>query len=88
MELASVAPAVSDPAASVNVGNLPSVIHAAMRQDLALDPTRKDQILAQVSSLRTRADAAKYLEQVREDQQRSFDSTCRKFHPGDVVTER
>jgi len=65
MELASVTPAVSDPAASVNVGNLPSVIHAALRQDLALDPTQKDQILAQVSSLKTRGDAAKYLEQVR-----------------------
>lgn len=66
MELASVIPEVSDPTASVNIGNLPSVIHAAMRQDLALDPTQKDQILAQVSSLRTRGDAAKYLEKVRQ----------------------
>jgi phospholipase C len=64
-ELASHATAVSDPAASVNVGNLPSVIHSALRQDLASDPTRKDQVLAQVSSMKTRADAAKYLTQVR-----------------------
>jgi hypothetical protein len=66
MELANVAPAVSDPAASVNVGNLPSVIHAAMRQDLALAPEQRGQILAEVSSLRTREDAAKYLERVRQ----------------------
>jgi hypothetical protein len=64
--LASAAGAVVDPTASVNVGNLPSVIHGAMRQDLALDPGQKGQILAQVSSLKTRADAAKYLEQVRQ----------------------
>jgi hypothetical protein len=64
MEAASAAAAVSDPAASVNVGNLPSVIHAAMRQDLALAPEQKNRILAQVGSLRTRGDAAKYLEQV------------------------
>jgi phospholipase C len=64
MEAASAAAAVSDPAASVNAGNLPSVIHAAMRQDLALAPEQKSRILAQVGSLRTRGDAAKYLEQV------------------------
>jgi phospholipase C len=63
--LTSDALSVSDPGGSVNVGNLPSVIHSALRQDLATDPTRKDQILAQVSSLRTRAEAARYLEQVR-----------------------
>jgi phospholipase C len=66
MELASVAPAVSDTAAPVNVGNLPSVIHAAMRQDLALDPAQKNQIFAQVSSLKTQGDAVKYLGQVRQ----------------------
>jgi phospholipase C len=54
----------SDP---VNEGNLPGVIQAALRSDLALSPPeQRAQILAHVSSLKTRADADQYLRQVRQ----------------------
>jgi phospholipase C len=63
----AVAPPPSRPADSVNDGNLPGVIQAALRSDLALSPPeQRAQILAHVSSLKTRADAHKYLQQVRQ----------------------
>ena len=53
-----------DPA---NEGNLPGVLHAALRHDLALSPPeQRAQILAQVSSIKTRAEASRYLQQVRQ----------------------
>ena len=55
------------PADSINDGNLPGVIHAALRKDLAISPPeQRSKILAQVGSLKTRADAHRYLEQVRQ----------------------
>jgi phospholipase C len=62
----AVAPATR-PADSVNEGNLPGVIHAALRSDLELSPPGQHAaIMAHVSSLKTRADASRYLEQVRQ----------------------
>jgi phospholipase C len=66
MEAALVRHPVSNAKASVNDANLPSVIHSAMRTDLALAPEQKAQILARVSGLKTRGDAADYIEQVRQ----------------------
>jgi phospholipase C len=64
---AAVAPPPARPSDSVNEGNLPGVIHAALRSDLALSPPeQRAQILAHVSSLTTRADAHRYLQEVRE----------------------
>ena len=55
------------PAESINEGNLPGVIHAALRSDLELSPPGQHaEIMAHVSSLKTRADASQYLEQVRQ----------------------
>ena len=63
---ATVAPPTR-PADPVNEGNLPGVIQAALRSDLALSPSeQRAQILAHVSSLKTRADAHQYLQQVRQ----------------------
>ena len=50
----------------VNEGNVPGVLHAALRHDLALSPPeQRSQILAQVSSIQTRAEASRYLQQVK-----------------------
>jgi phospholipase C len=57
-------PAPSRPRESVNDGNLPVVIQAAMRQDIELNPRNRSKIIARVASLKTRADAAKYLSEV------------------------
>jgi len=63
---AAIAP-VARPADSINEGNLPGVIHAALRSDLELSPPGQHAaIMAHVSSLKTRADASLYLEQVRQ----------------------
>ncbi len=58
-------PAPSRPHDSVNDGNLPVVVGAAMRQDLELSPPEeRDSILAKVARLKTRSDAAAYLAEV------------------------
>jgi phospholipase C len=50
---------------SVNDGNLPIVIQAAMHQDMELSaPARRADIIARVAGLKTRGDAAHYLNQV------------------------
>lgn len=59
-------PPLSNPTASVDKGNLPGVIHAAMRQDIALSPEKREKILARVGSLKTRGEAAAYLDEVRQ----------------------
>jgi len=47
---------------SVNDGNLPVVIQAAMRQDIELSkPEERDTIIARVAALKTRSEAAAYL---------------------------
>ncbi len=59
------APGISRPHDSVNDGNLPVVIQAAMRQDLELSPPEeRSDIIAKVSGLTTRADATAYLNHV------------------------
>jgi phospholipase C len=55
---------VSRPNDSVNDGMLPSVVHAAMRQDLQMAPDKKLEILARVASLKTRSDSMAYLAEV------------------------
>jgi phospholipase C len=58
----SSATAPSRPNDSINDGSLPVIVHAAMRQDLELSPAAdRDGIIAKVASLKTRAEAAKYL---------------------------
>jgi phospholipase C len=54
----------SRPLDSMNEGNLPIAVHAAMRQSLEMNPQQKDQIMARVAGLKTRADAAQYLASV------------------------
>ena len=68
--LAAVAPlvaagGVSRPADSVNAGNLPAVVHAAMQQDLSLSPEQRPAIVARVASMTTRADAMQYMSEVQ-----------------------
>jgi phospholipase C len=60
-------PPPTRPLDHVNDGNLPGVLHAALRHDLALSPPeQRPQILAQVSSITTRAEASRYLQQVKQ----------------------
>ncbi|HTC61342.1 MAG TPA: alkaline phosphatase family protein [Candidatus Saccharimonadales bacterium] len=54
--------AVSRPSDSVNDGNLPIIIHSAMRQDIELSaPEQRDTIIAKVAALKSRSDGAAYL---------------------------
>jgi phospholipase C len=56
---------VSRPDDSVNDGNLPVILQAAMRQDIELSPPgERDNIIARVAALKTRSDAATYLASV------------------------
>jgi phospholipase C len=58
---------VSRPDDSVNEGNLPGILHAALRADLGLaQPAEKKVILARFAALRTRADGTQYLDEVRQ----------------------
>jgi hypothetical protein len=60
-------PPASRPLDGVNDGNLPGVLHAALRSDLALSPREQQpQILAHVSSIKNRAEASRYLHQVKQ----------------------
>jgi phospholipase C len=57
---------VTRPRDTINDGNLPVVVHAAMRQDFEVSPrAARPQILARVAGLRTRGDAALYLAEVK-----------------------
>jgi phospholipase C len=58
--------APSRPQDPVNEGNLPGTLHAALRWDLALSPPeQRDAIIARFRSLRTRADAWEYMNEVQ-----------------------
>jgi hypothetical protein len=58
-------PNASRPDDSVNDGNLPVILQAAMRQDIELSPPgQRDNIIARVAALNTRSDAATYLASV------------------------
>ena len=57
---------VSRPNDSVDEGNVPSIVHAAMRQELALWPEKRAAIVSRVASLQTRADAEAFLLEARD----------------------
>jgi phospholipase C len=57
-------PAVARPDDPADADNLPSILYAAVRQDLQLAPERKDEILKRVASLKTRQDVSVYLAEV------------------------
>ena len=60
---------VSRPQDSVNSGNLPGMLHSALRRDLFLSaPAQRDEIIAQFALITTRAQAAQYLDRVRQKQ--------------------
>ena len=58
--------ALAAPSDTVNDGNLPAIVHSAMRQDMAFSPPEaRPAIIARVRSLQTRADALEYLPEVQ-----------------------
>jgi phospholipase C len=58
--------ALADPTDTVNDGNLPAVVHSAMRQDMALSPPEaRPAIIARVRNLQTRANALEYMAEVQ-----------------------
>ena len=58
------APAATD---NVNHGNLPAVVHSALRQDMALSPSETHAaILERVGNMKTRGEAMQYLAEVKE----------------------
>jgi phospholipase C len=61
----SVSPPVTRPDDTVNSGNLPAVVHAAMQQQLKAEPEKRDEILERVSKIQTREDAHDYLVEVQ-----------------------
>lgn len=57
---------VARPADTVNEGNLPGIVHSAMQQDLTASPAAdRAAIISRVQAIRTRADAARYMEDVQ-----------------------
>jgi phospholipase C len=57
----------SRPQDSINEGNVPGIMHAALRWDLALSPPQqRDAILARFRTLQTRADAWQYMNEVQQ----------------------
>jgi phospholipase C len=56
--------AATRPYDSLNEGNVPAIISSAMRQDIEMNPGQREQIIARVAALKTRADAANYLASV------------------------
>jgi phospholipase C len=55
----------SRPAETVDDGTLPGILHSAMRQDLEMSPSRRDEILKRVDSIETREQARAYLAEVQ-----------------------
>lgn len=53
------------PEASADEGNLPAIIHAAMKQEIAAEPAMRQQIAARVAAIKTREDARDYLREVK-----------------------
>jgi phospholipase C len=54
------------PSETVDSGNLPGLVHFAMRRDLELSPSSDAHaILSRVQAIRTRGQAAEYIEEVR-----------------------
>jgi len=59
-------PPVARPEDSVNDGNVAGMLQAAVRADLAMAPDQRDKILARVSAIKTRAEARRYVDEVRQ----------------------
>ena len=58
---------VARPTATVNEGNLPVILHAAMRQDLQISPPElRLAIIARVRAIQTRAQAFEYIQEVEQ----------------------
>ena len=57
---------VSRPADTVNAGNLPSVVHSAMQQDLTVSPGDRTAIVDRVGQIQTREEAAQYMAEVQQ----------------------
>ena len=55
----AVSPPVSRPEDTVNEGNLPAVVNAAMQQHLQAEPEKRDEILDRVANIHTRAAGAR-----------------------------
>jgi phospholipase C len=56
----------SRPQDSLNEGNIPGILHAALRWDLSLaPPQQRAAVLARFGALRTRHDAWEYMNEVR-----------------------
>ena len=49
----------------VDDGNLPGILHSAMRQHLEVSPQERDAIIARVQAIHTRGDAEQYLAEVK-----------------------
>jgi len=62
----AMSPSVTRPQETVNQGNVPAVVHAAMQQQLALAPAARAAILERVKAIHTRAQAREYLLEVRQ----------------------
>ena len=61
------APAPRPDDESVDNGNLPLFLHAAMRHELAIShPDQKQAILRRVQAIKTRAQAAQYIHEINE----------------------
>ena len=60
---------------SVNDGNLPGLLHAALQQDLALSPGRRVEILARVAAIKVRDEAMLYLAEVQHKLRQHLDAT-------------
>lgn len=62
-----VLPAPQPGDASVDSGNLPLFLHVAMRHELAIShPDQKQAILGRVQAIKTKAEAAQYITEIRE----------------------
>jgi phospholipase C len=57
----------SRPQDSINEGNIPGILHSALRWDLTVSPPeQKPAIIARFEGLKTRADASEYMNEVRQ----------------------
>jgi phospholipase C len=60
-------PALARPTESANDGNVPTILYAALRSDLALSPaSERNAIMARFGAIKTRADARAFVDGVRE----------------------
>jgi hypothetical protein len=81
---AALSPDIARPHDSINDGNLPVVIQAAMHQDMELSPSSEQaNIIAKVAGLKTRADASNYLNQVASKRAARQNAPSSSSHPHD-----